>query len=303
MSTMSVGFIGLGVMGLPMARNLSKVASVVGFDVQEDRRTKAAAGSASLKVVDSIEAIAAECKTVFLSLPSSQIVSKVATGEKGLAGALAEGALVVDTSTTEPGTSRATAAALEQHGIDFLDAPVSGGERGAKDGTLSFMVGGADTAFQRARHLLEAMGSSVVHVGAVGAGEVAKLVNNLIVGITFAAVAEGFSLGAKSGIDPAELYRAIRGGWAGSKVLEVAAPAMLDRDFAPGGTVDIHWKDLGYALSLAKEQDVPTPMTALAHEVFKAARAAGHGGLAQPSIVKLWEGLTGAEIAGDPPRG
>jgi 2-hydroxy-3-oxopropionate reductase len=188
------------------------------------------------------------------------------------------------------------AAALAERGIGFLDAPVSGGEQGAIDATLSFMVGGDVHAFDRVRPLLEAMGSSVVHVGDVGAGEVAKLVNNLIVGITFAAVAEGFSLGAKSGIDPAELYKAIRGGWAGSKVLEVAAPAMLEKDFTPGGTVDIHWKDLGYALSLAKEQDVPTPMTALAHEVFKAARAAGQGGLSQPSVVKLWEHLPGIDV-------
>jgi 2-hydroxy-3-oxopropionate reductase len=128
-------------------------------------------------------------------------------------------------------------------------------------------------------------------------GEVAKLVNNLIVGVTFAAVAEGFSLGVKSGIDAESLYKAIRGGWAGSTVLEVAAPAMLAGDFTPGGTIDIHWKDLGYALSQAKEEDVPTPMTAIAHEVFKAARAAGRGKLSQPAIVKLWEDLLNIDIS------
>lgn len=286
-------------MGLPMARNLAKAADVVGFDVRDERRTAAAGGSPALEVVSSLDKVASSCGTVFLSLPSSEVVFEVAAGEHGLAGMLEPGTLVVDTSTTEPETSRATAAALAERGIEFLDAPVSGGERGAEEAALSIMVGGTVDAFERARPLLDAMAASVVRVGDVGAGEVAKLVNNLIVGITFAAVAEGFSLGAKSGIDPAELYRAIRGGWAGSKVLDVAAPAMLDRDFAPGGTVDIHWKDLGYALSLAKEQDVPTPMTALAHEVFKAARSAGQGGESQPSIVKLWERLTGVAVGGD----
>lgn len=300
------GFVGCGVMGLPMARNLSRAVPVMAFDVREQRRKLAATAldaqdaeknAGSIKAAGSLHDVTAACRTVFLSLPSSEIVKTVTVGPDGLADTLPSGAVVVDTSTTEPGVSREVAARLQERNIDFLDAPVSGGERAAIEGTLSFMVGGNESTFSRVLPLLEAMGGSVVRVGPVGAGEVAKLVNNLIVGITFAAVAEGFSLGAKSGINPAELYKAIRGGWAGSQVLEVAAPAMLERDFAPGGTVDIHWKDLGYALSLAKEQDVPTPMTALAHEVFKAARAAGDGGKSQPVVVKLWEQLLGIEVS------
>lgn len=282
------GFVGLGIMGLPMARNLAKGGTVCGYDLQEERRRL---GEGAIEPASSLEEICRRCDTVFLSLPSSAAVREVCTGEGGLLDLLPSGSLVVDTSTTEPGVSRDVARTLAARGIRFLDAPVSGGEQAAKDGTLSFMVGGDRKTFDEAAPLLGRMGSSVVRVGDVGAGEVAKLVNNLIVGITFAAVAEGFSLGTRSGIDPAELYSAIRGGWAGSRVLEVAAPAMLAGDFTPGGTVDIHWKDLGYALSLAKETDVPTPMTALAHEVFKAARAAGLGGESQPAVVKLWESL------------
>ena len=292
----AVGFVGLGIMGLPMAGNLAKGGTVFGYDLREERRRLA---EVTIEPTSSIEEICRRCDTVFLSLPSSAAVREVCCGEPGLLGQLRSGSLVVDTSTTEPAVSRDVAQTLAARGIRFLDAPVSGGEQAAKDGTLSFMVGGDEKTFDEAVPLLDRMGSSVVRVGEVGAGEVAKLVNNLIVGITFAAVAEGFSLGTQSGIDPAELHRAIRGGWAGSRVLEVAAPAMLAHDFTPGGTVDIHWKDLGYALSLAKETDVPTPMTALAHEVFKAARAAGLGGESQPAVIKLWESLgQGADRSG-----
>jgi 2-hydroxy-3-oxopropionate reductase len=139
-------------------------------------------------------------------------------------------------------------------------------------------------------------------MGESGMGGVAKLVNNLIVGITFVAVAEGFALGVKSGLNPNTLYEAIRNGWAGSKVLDVSAEAMLGRNFKPGGTVDIHWKDLGYALTLAREKDVPVPAAALTHEIFKAARASGRGQLSQPAIVQMWERLLGIEVGGNGKR-
>ena len=137
-----------------------------------------------------------------------------------------------------------------------------------------------------------------MRLGGAGAGQTAKMVNQMIVGATFVVAAESFALGVKAGLSPSALYEAIRNGWAGSRVLEVAVPAMIERNFQPGGTVDIHIKDLGYALSLAKDQDVPTPVTALAHEVFKAARADGSGRLSQPAVVKLWEKLLGIEVSG-----
>lgn len=289
------GFVGLGVMGGPMAGHvLAKYGSLVAFDVDAERsrllRDKGA------EIAGGVADVGSRANAVVLSLPGSGIVREVVLGTDGLASTLEEGSVVIDTSTTEPTVSREIGKALAERGIRFLDAPVSGGEKAAIDGTLSIMVGGDQFTFDDCLELLETMGTTVVRVGDVGAGEVAKMVNQIIVGATFAIVAEGFALGTKSGLDPAVLYEAIRNGWAGSKVLDVAVPAMLDRNFKPGGTVNIHWKDLGYSLSLAKDSDVPTPVTAIVHEVFKAARAAGDGPLSQPAIVLLWERLLGVEV-------
>lgn len=305
---MTVGFVGLGVMGAPMAANVAAEFDLVMYDVVRERvsivqelitAAKKNSGISDPKAPSSaaasIEDVAASSEVILLSLPGSQIVRRVITDH--LAAKLNPGTVVIDTSTTEPAVSQEVGRLLSKRDVGFLDAPVSGGEKGAREGTLSVMVGGDAATVDRCRPVLETIGRSIVHVGDVGMGEVAKLVNNLIVGVTFAAVAEGFSLGVKSGIDAESLYEAIRGGWAGSTVLEVAAPAMLAGDFTPGGTIDIHWKDLGYALSQAKEEDVPTPMTAIAHEVFKAARAAGRGKLSQPAIVKLWEDLLNIDIS------
>jgi 2-hydroxy-3-oxopropionate reductase len=264
------------------------------YDI-ETARMQAVSGA---QPAASIAGLAKLASVVFLSLPGSESVREVVLGEGGLRANLGRGAVIIDTSTTSPGTSQEIARALDGAGTSCLDAPVSGGEKAAVDGTLSVMVGGKEDVFQRCLPLLGAIGSNVVRVGDTGMGGVAKLVNNLIVGVTFVAVAEGFALGTKSGLDPKVLYQAIRHGWAGSKVLDVSAEAMLARDFKPGGTVDIHWKDLGYALALAREMDVPVPAAAIAHEVFKSARAAGKGRLSQPAIVQLWEELLKIEVGG-----
>ena len=287
-----VGFIGLGVMGAPMARHLAAKYEVTAFDIDK-KKTDAITG---VKKATDISGIARNSTIVFLSLPGSEIVREVVLGEHGLKANLEEGSVVIDASTTSPTVSQEIAASLNKAGISFLDAPVSGGEKAAIDGTLSVMVGGTPENFDRCLDILKTIGSSVVLMGDVGMGGVTKLVNNLIVGITFVAVAEGFALGTKSGLDPKLLYQAIQGGWAGSKVLDVSAEAILARNFKPGGTVDIHWKDLGYALTLARDKDVPVPATALAHEIFKAARASGRGKLAQPAIVQLWENLLNIEV-------
>jgi len=287
-----VGFAGLGVMGRPMARRVSARFETIVYDV-EAGRSEGFAGRAG-----SLAELGRSASIVLLSLPSSEVVRRALLGEGGLAESMASGGTVVDMSTTEPSVIQEAAAALEAKGLSLLDAPVSGGERGAIDGTLSIMVGGRRETFDRCLEVLKTMGSSVVLVGGSGMGQVAKLVNNLIVGITFAAVAEGFALGTKSGLSADVLYEAIRGGWAGSRVLEVSVPAFLKRDFTPGGTVDIHWKDLGYALAQARETDVPVPVTALVHEIFKAARASGRGKLSQPAIIQLWEELLGIEVKG-----
>jgi 2-hydroxy-3-oxopropionate reductase len=301
-----VGFIGLGVMGGPMAGHLAGRYDLTVFDVDAARIAKveaavpgagparAATGpSIGARGAASVAALGAACDLVLLSLPTSEIVERVVTGDGGLLSHMDPGGAVIDMSTTEPAVTKRVAARLAERGIGFLDAPVSGGEGGAKAATLAIMVGGPAELFDRYRPVLEVMGPSVVRVGEVGAGGVAKLVNNMIVGSTFAVIAEGFALGKKMGLDPEELYGAIRGGWAGSAVLDVAAPGIVARNFTPGGTVDLHFKDIGYALSLARSENVPTPMTAVVDEIFKAARASGRGPQAQHVIIQLWEELLG----------
>jgi 2-hydroxy-3-oxopropionate reductase len=298
MSTM-IGFVGLGVMGGPMAENIAKKFSGVRIFDADPERVRRIAGD-NLIPASGLGDLGASSDVVILSLPTSEVVQEVAlpggTRQGGLAQYLKPGSVIVDTSTTALSVTLDIAERLREKGIEFLDAPVSGGEKAAVEGTLSFMVGGKKEIFERCRSFLEAMGTSVTRVGATGAGQTAKCVNQMIVGAAFAVIAESFALGTKAGLDPKVLYEAIKGGWAGSKVLDTAAQDMFGREFKPGGTVDIHWKDLGYALSLAKTEDVPTPVTALVHEVFKAARAAGHGKRSQPAVVRLWEHLLDLEV-------
>jgi 2-hydroxy-3-oxopropionate reductase len=308
----TAGIIGLGVMGLPMARNLLKKlpeeareAGLLVYDTDKRRVDELAAESAGGKdgarivPAGGAEELARRADLVFLSLPTSEVVRGVTLGDgkgPGIAGFLKKGSIVADTSTTETGVVKALAAELEKRGIEFADAPVSGGEKGAREGTLSFMVGAKDGVFDAIRDYCAAMGSSVVHMGGISSGQAAKAVNQMIVGAAFAVIAESFSLGVKSGLDGKSLYEAIKGGWAGSKVLDVAAADMFSREFKPGGTVDIHWKDLGYALSLSKDTDVPVPVTALVHEIFKAARARGDGRKSQSAVVRLWDALLNQEV-------
>jgi 2-hydroxy-3-oxopropionate reductase len=295
---MKIGFIGLGIMGGHMARHLAAAHELVVFDVQAEKAAAvvdAPESKPGTRAAATVGELGGACNTVLLSLPSSEIVERVVTGPDGLVSTLPEGALVVDTSTTEPTVTRRVAKALAEARVDFIDAPVSGGEGGAKAASLSIMVGGPHELFERARPILETIGGSVVRVGDVGAGEVAKLVNNMIVGSTFAVIAESFALGKQMGLDPKTLYEAIRGGWAASAVLDVAAPGIAERNFTPGGSVDVLFKDIGYALSLARSGNVPTPMTALVDEIFKAARASGRGPQAQQVIIQLWEELLGLE--------
>ena len=272
-----------------MARHLSERHTLVAYDIEParvsalDRATPAT----------TIREVGESADIVLLSLPSSEIVREAVLGGDGLLPVLKADSVVIDTSTTEPTVSQAIARALEAKGIHFMDAPVSGGEAAARDARLSIMAGGDEAVFERYRPILETIGTSVVRVGDVGMGGVTKLVNNMIVGATFAVIAEGFALGKANGIDPKVLYEAIKDGWAGSTVLDVAAPGIIERNFEPGGTINLLFKDIGYALSLARTHNCPVPMTAAADEIFKAARASGRGGKAQPVIIELWEDLMG----------
>ncbi|HUL76964.1 MAG TPA: NAD(P)-binding domain-containing protein [Vicinamibacteria bacterium] len=288
-----VGFLGLGVMGRPMAENLSKAFAVVGFDVQEARL----AGLEKVERADSAGELARSCPVVCLSLPSAAVVEQVVLGPDGLAGTLREGALLIDLSTSLPSTSRRIAERLAPRGIAFADAPVSGGELGARSAALAIMVGAAAPTFERCKPYLSAMARSVVRVGEVGAGNIAKLVNNMIVGSAFAVIAEGFALAARNGLDPDTLYQAMREGWAGSRVLDVSGPAIAAGDYRPGGTIDMLQKDLSYARAVAMECDMPTPMTAAVLELLVAAQAAGHGARSQPALFELWRRPGGDGIA------
>jgi 2-hydroxy-3-oxopropionate reductase len=285
-----IGFVGLGIMGRPMAENMTKKFEVVGFDVQQDRL----AGLTGVAAARSAAEVAGMCRVVCLSLPSAAVVEEVVLGSGGLAESLKQGSLLIDLSTSLPSLSRRIAAKLAEKGVDFADAPVSGGEAGARSAALAIMVGASPGTFARCRPYLSALGKSVVRVGDVGAGGIAKLVNNMIVGTAFAVIAEGFGLAQRNGVDAQSLYDAIREGWAGSKVLDVSAPAITAREYVPGGTIDMLLKDLSYARALAAESRSPIPMTAAAHEIFVAGQAAGYGKKSQPAIFELWGSQEGA---------
>ncbi|HSB80360.1 MAG TPA: NAD(P)-binding domain-containing protein [Candidatus Methylomirabilis sp.] len=294
----ALGFIGLGVMGGPMARNLIKAGyPVIGFDTDAGRLAKftAAGGKAGKSAAE----VGKQSEVVFLSLPTGDVVREIVTGANGLATVMKAGTLVADLSTTEPKVAQDAAAACSAKGVVFLDAPVSGGEQGAIDASLSIMVGGDAAAFTRCKPILACLGRSVVHMGGSGMGQATKLVNNMIVAANFAAVCEGWALAVKAGLNPATLHEAIKGGWAGSRVMEETIPRLLARNFVPGGTVDIMTKDVGYALNMARTANVPVPVTALAHELFRMAKAQGNGPKAQPILITLWEQWTGITVSGE----
>jgi len=295
MPNTSLGFIGLGVMGGPMARNLIKAGyTVTGFDPDRGRLGQFAAAGG--KATASAAEVGRAGEIVFLSLPTGDVVREVVTGTNGLAATMKSGTVLVDLSTTEAKVAQDAAAACRESGIAFLDAPVSGGEQGAIDATLSIMVGGDSVVFARCKPILSVMGRSVVHMGDSGMGQAAKLINNLIVAAGFAAVCEGWAMAVKAGLDPGTLHEAIKGGWAGSRVMEETIPRLLTRNFVPGGTVDIMTKDVGYALNMARTLNMPVPVTALVHELFRMAKAQGKGPKAQPVLITLWEEWTGIRI-------
>jgi 2-hydroxy-3-oxopropionate reductase len=292
-----LGFLGLGVMGGPMARSLVKAGyPVTGYD-PDPARLKAFTDAGGTAAASAAE-IAGAGEVVFLSLPTSEVVRQVVLGDGGLASRVPSGRLIVDMSTTEAKLAQEAAAACAARGVTFLDAPVSGGEQGAIEATLSIMVGGTDEGFARVQPLLACMGRSVVHMGGSGMGQATKLINNMIVAVGFAAVCEGWALGVKAGLDPARLHEAIKGGWAGSRVMEETVPRLLARNFVPGGTVDIAVRDAAYGLNMARSLDVPVPMTGLAHELFRMAKAQGLGPKAQPALITLWEQWLGLTVGG-----
>lgn len=298
MPTTTLGFLGLGVMGGPMARNLVKAGyPVVGFDTDE-RRLGNFAASGGRPAMSAAEA-GKGAEVLLLSLPTGDVVREVVAGAGGLLTVMKPGTTIVDLSTTEPKVAQDCAAAATAKSIAFLDGPVSGGEQGAMDASLSIMVGGDAATFARVKPILACLGRSVVHMGGSGMGQATKLINNMIVAANFAAVCEAWGLAVKVGLDPATLHEAIKGGWAGSRVMEETVPRLLKRNFVPGGTVDIMTKDVGYALNMARTANVPVPVTALAHELFRMVKAQGKGPQAQPILIHLWEQWLGITVGGE----
>ncbi|MGJ6966578.1 2-hydroxy-3-oxopropionate reductase [Streptosporangium sp. G11] len=285
---MNIGFIGLGIMGSPMAANLVRAGhTVVGYDMSAERMDALAVAGG--KSAGSVAEAVAQAEVVITMLPDSPQVEEVAFGEDGLLQRGREGLIHIDMSTVRPETSRRVAQAAAVKGIRALDAPVSGGERGAVDGTLSIMVGGDAADFAAVRPLLAVVGTTIVHVGPAGAGQTVKAANQLVVGGIYGLVAEAIVLLEASGVDPGSGLDVLAGGLAGSRILDLKRHSMIRREFAPGFRIDLHHKDMGIAIAAAREAGVSLPLTGLVAQLVAAARAQGHGSLDHSALLKVIE--------------
>lgn len=294
-----VGFVGIGIMGRPMARNLARA----GYDLVVYNRSREKAGELAgegVEVASSPREVAGRSGAIITMLPGPPEVEEVVSGEDGLLEGAGEGSLIVDMSTSSPVLARDLAEAAREKGIGMLDAPVSGGDVGAEEGTLSIMAGGSEEDFGRARPLLEVMGSTIIHVGPAGAGQTAKACNQIVVALVIEAVSEALVLGQKAGVDPEKVIEVLSGGLAGNKVMEVKARKFLSRDFEPGGKVESHRKDLGIALETGREHGVALPATAVVNQMFEALMAQGRGGWDHSALLTLVEDWAGLEVAKDP---
>ncbi len=289
-----IGFIGLGIMGKPMAANLLKK----GCDLWVyDINPAAVAVMQGLGAAAASPAqIGAECSLVFTILPNGAIVQEVLFGPGGVASTLQPGSLVVDMSSVTPVDAQTCARQLAAQGVGFLDAPVSGGEPKAIDGTLAFMVGGEPAAFDRALPFFQRMGASALLVGPCGSGCITKLANQIIVNLNITAVAEALVFAAKAGVDPEKVYQAIRGGLAGSVVLDAKAPMMVRRNFKPGGKLSINLKDIKNVMATAHAFDVPLPFTSQLLEVMQALKVDGHIEEDHSAIVQYFEKLAQVQV-------
>jgi 2-hydroxy-3-oxopropionate reductase len=292
---MKIGFIGLGIMGKPMSKNLIKAGySLVVLD--RNQLVTDELVSLGAELANSPKDVGERSDVVITMLPNSPQVKEVVLGENGLIEGLQPGKVVIDMSSIAPLVSREVCEQLEAKGIDMLDAPVSGGEPKAIDGTLSVMVGGKTKVFETHSDLLKAMAGSVVRVGDIGAGNIAKLANQIIVAINIAAMSEALVLATKAGVDPDLVFQAIRGGLAGSTVLEAKAPLVMDRKFDPGFRINLHIKDLLNSLETSHEVGVPLPLTASVLEMMHALKADGFEFEDHSSLVKYYEKLANVEV-------
>jgi 2-hydroxy-3-oxopropionate reductase len=296
MGDKSVGFVGLGIMGKPMARNLMAAGySLTVYDVvgsaMEELVTEGAAGASSARE-------AAEASSVTITMvPDSPQSEAAILGPDGVLEGTPKGNGIIDMSSIAPGTSQKIGAACDAAGVEFLDAPVSGGEPKAIDGTLAIMVGGSQEVFDRYTGMLDVLGGSVVLCGGYGAGNTTKLANQIIVAINVEAVSEALVLARKAGLDPNVVYEAIKGGLAGSTVLDAKGTMMIAGDFTPGFRVKLHQKDLNNALITGKELGVPLPVTALVQQMLGSLMNQGKGEMDHAAIANFIEDMAGITIA------
>ncbi len=292
-----VGFIGLGTMGKPMARHLAQA----GYPLVVHNRSRGAVDELvkeGAQAAVSPRDVAAQSAIVITMLPDSPDVELVVAGRDGILAGAPRGMLLIDMSTISPVVARGLAQQAAARGIDMLDAPVSGGEVGAINATLSIMVGGSEPAFARALPLFQAMGKNIVRIGDAGAGQVTKAANQIVVALTIEAVSEALVLARKAGVDPAKVREALLGGFAQSRVLDVHGQRILERNFQPGFRLSLHRKDLDIALAAGKEYAVPLPGTASVHQMMTAMLANGLGALDHSSLVTILEELARAKVTG-----
>lgn len=287
-------FIGLGIMGKPMAKNLlTKGFDLVVNDVDgESLEELNRAGAASKSLAE----IGTECDVIFTCLPSGTVVQEVLFGDGGVSSTIKKGAIVVDHSSVTPEEARYCAERLKEFSVRFLDAPVSGGEPKAVAGDLAIMAGGEEDAFNNVIPHFEAIGSSAIRTGDVGSGSIAKLANQIIVNLSIAVVSEAMVFAEKAGADPNLVYEAIRGGLAGSAVLDAKVPLMTSRNFQPGGKISINHKDITNVLSSAHKLDIPVPLTAQLYEIMQTLKVMGCMNEDHGAIVKYFEMLADVEL-------
>ncbi len=292
---MKIGFIGLGIMGKPMSKNLIKAGyELVVYDLNKEAMEELKALGA--ETAESNLDIAKQCDIVITMLPNSPQVEEVVLGKGGLIEGLRPGTALIDMSSIAPLSSRKIYAALEEKGVDMLDAPVSGGEPKAIDATLAVMVGGKKEVFDKYYDIIKAMAASVVYVGESGAGNVAKLCNQVVVALNIAAVSEALILAKKAGVAPDLVYQAIRGGLAGSTVMDAKAPMIMDRNFKPGFRINLHIKDLNNVLETSHSVGAPLPLTAQVMEIMQALKVDGCETEDHASIAKFYEKLANTQI-------
>ncbi|CNI85730.1 2-hydroxy-3-oxopropionate reductase [Yersinia alsatica] len=292
---MKIGFIGLGIMGKPMSKNLLKA----GYSLTVLDRNAAVLDellSAGASTAATPKALAAECDIIITMLPNSPHVKEVVLGENGVIEGAKPGTVLIDMSSIAPLVSREISEALAAKQIAMLDAPVSGGEPKAIDGTLSVMVGGDKAVFDQCFAVMKAMGGSVVHTGDIGAGNVTKLANQVVVALNIAAMSEALVLATKAGVNPDLVFQAIRGGLAGSTVLEAKAPMVMDRNFKPGFRIDLHIKDLANALDTSHGVGAQLPLTAAVMEMMQALKADGLGTADHSALACYYEKLAKVEV-------